>query len=805
MAATELWGKVIGSYTSDRARTTLPSQLDLLRALHDMGPKNLALVFRLRTARDSSEDELSAIFDLHCFTGASATISPPEAQSLEDFAVVGLLPGYNLWASAHDFRKYKHHSRIIPVDGSFAELPIKADWSSLVDLLRRREHDTALDLTCTYVENHTSRDRDQTIPRVVSIDEATPFFKSAAVECLSHSHVGGQLLLSVTLHSTGPIDEVFAKIVGRLVLGVRTDLRPTSRYSLLSTNIQNGIVGCPEKLVRIWHAPYGEIQGRGNSLWNHTRKAMKYRPTKCDEPGITLGQARWHGARIDELIDVKVTSTDRSKHTYIVGKTGSGKTNLLKTLVRQDIANGNGCAVIDPHGDLINDAIEHSGERLGDIVLLDFSDPECLPLVNPFTLDVNNPKEFLSSIEEVLQIIVRRSYNQFTGPVFDDTSRMMFNTLKYAEVRGVLPPSIPLALEIVRTTQTRAWVAEVLKEIDPELSEQWSNFDKMLASTVAEHVRWAAAKFADFTGGNALQLLTSSLDQSPLSLQQIYDERKILLVKLPETSMGAGSAQFLGSLLFNRLYRAARNAEPETSRSPFYIYADEFQRFVSTEVEELVAEARKFNIGLTFAHQNLRQLESFSRFEGSSNSRLAEAIFSNVGTMIVMKTAGRDVLTFANEFSISEDDVRNIAQYNALTRSVVSGTEQPVFTLIVPHARTQLTKTKSMKKLRKRMIAEGYWKKRKELAKTLLALDQFRQQVPKTKRRSSSFLKPSSDTPSVKAGGNDNDGLKKPPSSFLDDWLDKRNSTRSDSTFSVDASGAESVEVNEAKPGTPHK
>jgi hypothetical protein len=224
--------------------------------------------------------------------------------------------------------------------------------------------------------------------------------------------------------------------------------------------------------------------------------------------------------------------------------------------------------------------------------------------------------------------------------------------------------------------------------------------------------------------GNALQLLTSGVTRSPLSIEDIYRNRGVLIVRLPETGLGNSATQFLGSLLFSRLYRAARNG-PQSDGRPFFIYVDEFQRFVTHEVEELVAEARKFNVSLTLAHQNLRQLEPFSRYEGRSNSRLAESLFSNVGTMVVMKTSGRDVSSFAAELQVKEMAVRNIGQYEALTRAVIDGSEQPTFTLKVPLA--QPTGGSSLtKQVRDRMVRAGIMVARSELGNVRVQLESFR-------------------------------------------------------------------------------
>lgn len=773
------WGKVLGIY-DDEAPATLPSQLDLLRALQDLDTPGVALVYRLRTSPEGGPNaEPSALFDLRCLSKDAETISPAEARTLDDLSAVALLPAYNISAASEVRVGYKYRTRIVPAARRGDELPIKRDWAELVDLFRRREDDVALDITCTLtgarVGNHRPSMR---TGHITSIDRATAFFEAAAAECRFHQEDQHQLIVTVALQSTAPIDQVFAKATGRMLFGTPVRLRPVNRYRPITSSAELGVVGCPEQLIRVWHAPYGNMQGRGLSSWRDTRIALRRKPPKV-EAGVLLGKARWHGARFTTNEVVEVSDEDRTKHTYVVGKTGSGKTNVLKSLVRQDIINGNGCAVIDPHGDLVDYALEHSGDRLEDVVHLDFGDPEYLPVVNPFLMDVEGESDYQMAVEEILEIIIRRSFSQFTGPVFDDTTRLMLKTIWHQEIRGDLLPSIPLALEVLRTPVMRKWATGVMQSVDAELADQWRAFEGMLASTVAETVRWAAAKFADFTSGNPLQLLTAG--SSPLSIRDIYDKRKILLVRLPETMMGPMSGQFLGSLLFNRIYRAAR-ASGSTTSAPFFIHVDEFQRFVSHEVEELVAEARKFNVGLTFAHQNLRQLEAFSRYEGSANARLAEAIFSNVGTMIVMKTSGRDVKAFADEFSVNETQVRNIAQYEALARTVIGNVEQPVFSLVVDHEVSGRGDSTVAARVRERMIAQGIMRPRDELRTVQKELETFRAHGRPSRPRAPGRPSPAPATPpddepfDLAPDGSDGESGSSSTSAFLDEWLAKRKS-----------------------------
>lgn len=763
MATQRHWSLGIGTYDDD-AVGTIPGQLELLRALSELRGKDVALLFRLRGQREHDEDDINAIFDLSCLSAQNSTLSPEEVTSLLTMSRVAFLPGYNLHHAPGETTRTRsrYHLRLIPDLGE-SQLPIKADWSPVVDLVRARGQELSIEMCCRTIGTEQFSQMRNIMPFTTGRDSATPTFESAATQSVGHAYQ--PIAYTVMIHSRESIDPVFACALGRLILGVPVTARETARVQYFGKRQPGTIIGSPEELIRSWHAPYGNIQGRGLGNRKVTRMPIRFKKSLIDD-GIAIGTAVSIGPQADERIQIRSSTADRSKHVYIIGKTGSGKTNLLKNIALQDIHAGHGVAAIDPHGDLCDYIVRNVGDRVDDVTLLDFSDPDSLPVLNPLTLDVHSELDYKLAVEELLEIIVRRSFNTFTGPVFDDTTRMMFYTIAHQVVRGAAEPSIPLAIEIIRTAKMRNWVRKALRSTDPELSEQWETFEGMLASSISEHARWVAAKFADFANGSPLQAICGA-GGSPLSIDAIYKEGKILLVKLPETGMGHSATQFIGSLIFTRLYRAARKAN-QTER-PFFIHVDEFQRFVGHELEELVAEARKFNICLTFAHQNLRQLESFSRYEGSASSRLAEAIFSNVGSIIAMRTSGRDVSTIASEFNVSEAAVRDIAQYQALTRASIGGSEQSVFTLHIPHAVSSGEMT-TVKSIRKRMVADGLWRSSKQLAEVDNALETFR------KSPSMPILDRSADR-TDNSTERDEAGSSRGGSSYLDDWLERRRSS----------------------------
>lgn len=703
---------VFGPFDPAEAVGTLPGQLELLRTFRDVGPEGAALVYRLQTEKEADGD-LTATFRMLCVGRSQHTLNDAERGSILDQAAVLFVPAWSLTEVHRDpaLIHATHRVRLVPrPDPHHAGLQIKPDWAPIVDVLRRRSAAIAIDLVCTPLDTPlTAGSFASLVGPHHHIDmgskeewRASEFFCATAADISPASRALG---LHLMVHSDEPMDQIFLSQVGRLIFGQATTAQAVTRDLLFPRNVDAvGFVGHPEQVIRAFHPPYGHIEGRGLRGYRDTTIPIRFR---ISEPkGAQLGTAIRQGLRVDSVAPVNLSDEDRLRHVYIVGKTGSGKTNLLKHLVRQDIKNGHGVAVLDPHGQLVAHALDHVGDRSSDVVLLDFSDPTHVPVINPLMIDIKSNTDEEMATEELIDVLIRRSFNQFTGPVFEDTVRMAASSLYSDEFREFGPPSLPLTIEILRHEKLRRWAASKLTQ-DDTLRSQWVTFEAMQGFQRAEQIRWVLAKFTEFAPGGNLHEVTG-VNSSKLSFEDVFKERKILLVKMPESAMGKRAAAIVGSLVFARIHRAAKQSNT-SSETPFHLHADEFQRFVDVEIEELVAEARKFNLALTFAHQNLRQLDAFSRYEGTASSRLREAIFSNVGTMVAMRTSGSDVQELARELGVSERDVRHLRQYTGLARPVVGGIERETFVLTNPNADEHKGDPRAATAIRQRMIDEGFW------------------------------------------------------------------------------------------------
>lgn len=740
------WAVRLGSYDDD-APGTLLAQLDMLHLLLELKDPSLELTFRITAEPGRNHDTMTRC---HLVCASNGTSSRSH-EALLDMASVGLIRGYHLTNVGKEVSERPRNGllELMPIVPPGRGLPIKPDWSPIFDLFRRRGRGATVEISCRYApEPH-----DGLRPPMSTIsgnDPATGLF--AALENALAPRIGS-ICLSVVMWGRESQDDAIMRTIGRMILGTECIPHPL-RNGAKAQGIQCSSI----EALRTWHAPYGEIQGRGLGR-GPTRVPMSAGPTA--KQGVSLGLATRTGPRYDVTTDVVSGWKDRTHHVYIVGKTGSGKTNLLKRIARQDIQAGKGCLVVSPHADLIEYIIDTLPEgRLNDVVLLDFSDARFTPVVNPLTMDVNSPEARAAAIEQVTSIITEMSYHEFAGPVFHDTVRTALHTVCIPRIHGAMDPTISVGMEMVRDQELRNWAARIVRSDRRDIANEWSNITNLKASDVAEFVRWVTAKFSDFASGGALRAATSSgATRSPLSIRSIYREGKILLVNLPETYLGGGSADFLGRLLFERIYDEARITAP-SRRRPFLVHIDEFQRFVGGNLEVLVTEARKFQLGMAFAHQNLRQLQQFSRFEGSSSPRLAEAIFANVGTLITMRTSGNDVAELARELQVPEQRIRGIAPFEALARCTLDQVEMPAFTLRVPLENAPIDRLRR-RVLRQRMIDEGYWQPKAGVNRA----------VDMELARLRALADPSRAIRKQTAKGEESTS---PGSSFLDDWLSKR-------------------------------
>jgi Type IV secretion-system coupling protein DNA-binding domain len=358
--------------------------------------------------------------------------------------------------------------------------------------------------------------------------------------------------------------------------------------------------------------------------------------------GLLLGFAEHPSYK--QPLPTYLKTSDRRRHVYVVGKTGTGKSMLLLNTIIQDIGKGAGVCVVDPHGDLVSAVLPHiPPHRANDVVIFDPADTERVAGMNfleATSSDTESERDFLT--QEVISMILRMvDYNiEMYGPVGQQMTRMACRTLMATREPATL-------LEVPRLFSNAKFLTQFLRRVeDPEIKRWWE--DEWLAKDNRqkhEVLGWFTSKFEPFVSAPAVRNVVGQA-KSAFDFKQLMDEGKILLVNLSRGRIGALNSSALGSMVVSKLLWAAtrRAWDEEESRRDFYLYVDEFQNFVSDSFDTILSEARKYRLNLVMAHQHLGQLRAMGRL----GDRVERAVFGNVGTIVAFRV-GTDALRIADE------------------------------------------------------------------------------------------------------------------------------------------------------------
>lgn len=435
-------------------------------------------------------------------------------------------------------------------------------------------------------------------------------------------------------------------------------------------------------------APEGAIRLR--YMVSEREAALGFRlpiPGPDGVPGMALIDARpiapppglpAHGTVLGESVmrvgglPLRITQAadDRRRHTYVVGRTGTGKTTLLKYLALQDIEAGHGVCVVDPHGDLIGDILARiPAHRTGDVILFDPSDQE-----RPIGLNLLEAKDETAKQRVVTEFIglLTRMYDPhqqgIVGPRFQHNVRHAMLTAMSVEGSTLI--------EVVRVLTDGNYVKKILPQIkDPLLKRYWTD---QIAQTSDYHkseiLDYIVSKFSRFVGDARIRNIIGQR-YSTIDYRDIMDNRKVLLVDLSKGKIGPESAQFLGLLLVQGLLITAlsRTDRSPDERTDFFLYVDEFQNFATELFASVLSEGRKYGIAVTIANQFLTQLPSDVR----------QAIFGNVGSIISFRLGMNDALALAPEMApvLGVDDLINMPKYTACVKLLVDGIATRPFTM----------------------------------------------------------------------------------------------------------------------------
>lgn len=365
---------------------------------------------------------------------------------------------------------------------------------------------------------------------------------------------------------------------------------------------------------------------------------------------------RTNTARNDRNFGIRLT--DRRSHIAIVGKTGTGKSSLLESLISQDIAAGRGCALLDPHGDLARRVTATmSRKRRFDAILLDATDPDVAYGFNPVAFA---PSDHRALVAAGLVEVFKKLWADEWGPRLEHLLRNVVFTLLGRPGSTLL--DIPLLLS------DRDFRKHTVADIDdPVVKAFWTHeFDRytpgMRAMIVAPLQNKVGALITDPT---LRRILVHPI--APLDFRMLMDGGGVLIANLDKGQIGEGPCATLGSLIVSQLALAAvqRSQLPEARRRDFAVVLDEFQTFTTRSIATMLAEMRKYRVGLVLANQHLAQLDPAIR----------DAVYGNAGTVIAFRVGASDAQILAREFApaFGPEDLIGLPRYHTCIRLLVDG------------------------------------------------------------------------------------------------------------------------------------
>ena len=369
-------------------------------------------------------------------------------------------------------------------------------------------------------------------------------------------------------------------------------------------------------------------------------------------------------------VEFGIKAKDRTRHVYVIGKTGMGKSTLLENMAAQDIANGEGMAFIDPHGKtaelLLNYVPEH---RLKDVLYF-----------APF--DLEHPISF-NVLEDVgfdkRHLVVSGLMSTFKKIWLDAWSARMEYILSNTLLALLETPETTL-LGVNRMLADKDYRKKIVDNVkDPSVKSFWvDEFAKYTDRFAAEATPAIQNKIGQFTSNPLIRNIIGQ-PKSSFDLRKMMDENKIIIINLSKGRVGEANANLLGSMLITKIYLAAMSradvSEKELQKLPnFYLYVDEFQSFANESFADILSEARKYKLNLTIAHQYIEQM----------SEEVRAAVFGNVGTMVTFRVGAFDAEILEKEFApqFTAEDLVNLGFAQIYLKLMINGVSSMPFSAV---------------------------------------------------------------------------------------------------------------------------
>jgi len=424
-----------------------------------------------------------------------------------------------------------------------------------------------------------------------------------------------------------------------------------------------------EEIVSIFHFPGYEIAAP-KIKWLKARGFPP--PPDLPTEGIAIGKNIYRG---EETL-IRITRDDRRRHFYIIGQTGTGKSYFMQEMLRQDIENGEGVCLIDPHGDIAEAIFNYiPKERIEDVIYFNPGDFERPTGLNMLEFDERYPEQKTLVVNEMFSIFDKLyDLRQVGGPMFE---LYMKNAML-------------LVMEDIESGSTLMEIPKILVDEDfrhyklsktktQTVYDFWTKEAEKVKgeASLSEIAPYITSKINMFIANDIMRPIISQ-QKSAFNFRRVMDEGKILIVNLSKGKLGDINAYLLGLIIVGKILVASlsRTDIPQEERRDFYLYIDEFQNFITDSISVILSESRKYRLNLIIAHQFLGQL-----IRAGNDTRIRDAIFGNVGSMAAFRVGPEDAEYLKKQFEpvVSETDLINLANRTAYLRLLIKGVASKPF------------------------------------------------------------------------------------------------------------------------------
>ncbi len=418
----------------------------------------------------------------------------------------------------------------------------------------------------------------------------------------------------------------------------------------------NKLLLSTEELASLFHFPHIKYNNVPSVKWQNYKIVQA--PNNIPKEGLLLGHNTYRG----KTTEIRMKRDDRFRHFYVIGQTGTGKSSIFQTMIRQDFLNGDGCCIVDPHGSLVEDLLPFvPKERVDDVIIFDPSDLERPMGLN--LLEADSPEEQDMVALDAMNMMIKLFDEETFGPRIQDYFRNGVLTL-------MADPNGGAITDIMRLFTDDAFQRSKVKHIqNPVVKSFWTNqMAKTGAREKQEIIPYFAAKFGQFyTNGMIRNIIGQT--KSSFDFTDAMDNQKILFMNLSKGMTGDFNSKLLGLIIVAKIQTAALRRQKQTkgARTDFFLYIDEFQNYVTDSIESILSEARKYRLGLNIAHQYMSQIDTSGQKKGVN---LKDAVLGNVGTMMCYKIGAQDAEVMAKEMAptFTDQDLVNVDKYKAVMK-----------------------------------------------------------------------------------------------------------------------------------------